>query len=103
LQAKAGLCKWAAAVAAARRGEALAGRGTGIAAEFAALLDRLAVAAALVGSDAGFDGRCLEARAAEANVHADTISVKLQRVSAGVAAVLCGRADRSADTDRHVS
>jgi len=102
LQAKAGLCEWAAAVAAARRGEALNRRGTGSAAEFAALLDRLAIAAALAGSDAGFDGRCLEARAAKVYVHPDTVLVALRRVSAGLAAVLCGLADKSAHTDRHV-
>lgn len=51
---------------AARRGEALAGGSAGARAEFAALLDRVALAAALAGSYAGFDGRCLEARASDA-------------------------------------
>ena len=58
LQARAGLGEWDAAVRAARCGQELSAAGAR--AEFVALLDRLALAAAQAGSYAGFDGRTLE-------------------------------------------
>lgn len=63
MQALAALGHWEAAAARARRGEALAAGPHGRAPEFQALMDDVAVTAAAAGSDAGFDGRQLEARA----------------------------------------
>ena len=68
LQARAGLGEWGAAVRAARRGQELSAAGAR--AEFAALLDRLALAAAEAGSYAGFDGRTLEVPPAACGVQA---------------------------------
>ena len=51
---------WEAAVARARAGEALSAGRHGRSAVFEALLDGIAIDAALAGSDAGFDGRHLE-------------------------------------------
>lgn len=59
-QALAAAGDWAGAVARARQGAALAAGPHGRAAEFEALLDTIAIDAALAGSDAGFDGRHLQ-------------------------------------------
>lgn len=56
------LCQWAAAAACCRAGEALLDRKAGGGTEFTPLLDRIALAAALAGSDEGFYGRRLEVR-----------------------------------------
>ena len=63
-QARLGLGEYPAAVAAARRGEALLAAAGDCSREFAPLLDKIAVVAALNGSLAGFDGRLLEVRSA---------------------------------------
>ena len=59
-QALAAAGDWAGAVAKARQGAALAAGPHGRAPEFEALLDTIAIDAALAGSDAGFDGRRLQ-------------------------------------------
>ena len=59
-QALAAAGDWAAAVAKARQGAALAAGPHGRAPEFEALLDTIAIDAALADSDAGFDGRHLQ-------------------------------------------
>ena len=58
--ALAGQRKWAPAVAACRRGAAFLGQAPDVHREFGALLDRIAIDAALCGDMAGFDGRHLE-------------------------------------------
>jgi len=63
-QARLGLGEYPAAVAAARRGETLLEASGDCSREFAPLLDKIAVVAALNGSLAGFDGRLLEVRSA---------------------------------------
>ena len=67
-QARAGLGEWGAAVCAARCGQELSAAGAR--AEFVALLDRLALAAAQAGSYAGFDGRTLEVPTAACGLQA---------------------------------
>ena len=59
-QALTGEKNWAAAVKACRRGEALYDTKSNVATPFTALLDSIAVAAALEGDQSGFDGRHLE-------------------------------------------
>lgn len=59
-QALAAMRHWEAAVARSRAGEALAAGRHGRSADFEALLDGIALDAAMTGSDAGFDGRRLE-------------------------------------------
>ena len=59
-QARCDLGLFRSAVAAGRKGESLADRGTAL--EFRDLLDEVARVAALHGSMAGFDGRLLEVR-----------------------------------------
>lgn len=68
VQARAGLGEWGAAVRAARRGQEVSAAGAR--AEFMALLDGLALAAAQAGSYAGFDGRTLEVPTGFAVLHA---------------------------------
>ena len=59
-QAKLGAKEWSGAVAACRRGEALFDSKSNVATPFTALLDAIAIAAALEGDSQGFDGRLLE-------------------------------------------
>jgi hypothetical protein len=65
-EAQAAARRWGAAVAAARRGEALCRPSAEGRTEFSPLLDAIAVAAAAAGSPAGYDGRRLEVRPAGA-------------------------------------
>lgn len=58
------LGQWAAATARCRAGEALLDRKAGGGSDFTALLDRIAMEAAVAGSDEGFDGRRIEVRRA---------------------------------------
>ena len=59
-QALAGLERWAAAMAACRKGAAILGQPPHVYADFALQLDSIAVAAGLQGDLSGFDGRRLE-------------------------------------------
>ena len=61
-QAQLGARDWPAAVAACRRGETLFDSKSNVATPFTALLDAIAIAAALDGDVQGFDGRLLEVR-----------------------------------------
>ncbi len=59
-QACSGARRWAAAVKACRRGEALYDTKSNVATPFTALSDTIALAAAIDGDMSGFDGRLLE-------------------------------------------
>ena len=59
-QAKLGAKEWSAAVAACRRGEALFDSNSNVTTPFTALLDTIAICAAMEGNVQGFDGRILE-------------------------------------------
>jgi hypothetical protein len=80
-QALAAAGDWAGAVASARQGAALAAGPHGRAPELEALLDTIAIDAALVGSDAGFDGRHLQVTARY--LLATWLSTDLQALSTG--------------------